>query len=352
MKRALLFSFLLSPLALAHEGDHPAPAGTVAEGVVRTGNGAYSFDTVPGWGTLPDGKNVGPTHGGVAVSEDGRVFVSTDAEHGIVQFGPDGKFQKFLEPTIRVLHSLQIVKEGDTEYLIAAHLKGNRVVKMTLDGEVVLQIPNSKTGLIPGEGTRGEGDKKRSVLGRVTAAAVAPNGDIYAACGYGSNQVHRFDSEGVYKATFGGKEEEGKSRTEYKFRTPHGLSIDTRFGEPRLLVVDREQGRLVHYTLDFKYIGEYATNLRRPCAVDFHGDLCVVAELAGRVTIVDKSGAPVAFLGDNPNVKQRNNFGVEPKDMKVGVFTAPHGCAFDNDGNVIVQDWNKTGRVTFLKKAE
>lgn len=352
MKRLLFLSLFLSPILTAHEGEHPAPAGTVAEGVVRTGNGIYSYDTVPEWGVLPDGKNIGPTHGGIAVAEDGRVFVATDAEHGIVEFDKDGKFTRFLEPAIKGIHALQIVKEGDTEYLVAAHLHGDRMLKLSLDGEIVLQIPNEKTGMIEGEPTRGKGDDKHSVLRKITAAAIAPNGDIYASCGYGSNLIHRFDKEGALIGSFGGKEAEGERRSEYKFRTPHGLSIDTRFGEPRLLVVDREQGRLVHYTLDFKFIGEHATNLRRPCAVDFHGDLCIVAELAGRATVLDKTGAPVAFLGDNPIIKQRNNFRVAPEDMKVGIFTAPHGCAFDNDGNILVQDWNATGRVTMLKQVK
>ena len=73
-----------------------------------------------------------------------------------------------------------------------------------------------------------------------------------------------------------------------------------------------------------------------------------VAELEARVTILDKSGTPVAFLGDNPDGKQWANFEVKPEDQHVGIFTAPHGITFATNGDLYVQDWNVTGRVTKL----
>lgn len=32
-----------------------------------------------------------------------------------------------------------------------------------------------------------------------------------------------------------------------------------------------------------------------------------------------------------------------------GLFTAPHGLSWDADGNIIVQDWNVSERVSMLK---
>ena len=32
---------------------------------VTTGNGEWTYEAVPGWGVLPDGKPIGPTHGSV-----------------------------------------------------------------------------------------------------------------------------------------------------------------------------------------------------------------------------------------------------------------------------------------------
>ena len=68
------------------------------------------------------------------------------------------------------------------------------------------------------------------------------------------------------------------------------------------------------------------------------------------MVILDRSGTPVAFLGDNPDRGQWANFGVAPANQRNGIFTAPHGLAFDPSGDLYVQDWNQTGRVTKLRK--
>jgi hypothetical protein len=81
-----------------------------------------------------------------------------------------------------------------------------------------------------------------------------------------------------------------------------------------------------------------------------HGQNGAVAELEFRVTILDQSGTPVAFLGDNPNLTQWANFQVLPKDQQFRILIAPHGLSFDQSGNLYIQDWNQTGRVTKLVK--
>ena len=208
-----------------------------------------------------------------------------------------------------------------------------RICKIDLDGKLLMEIPNATTGEIQG-GWNG-----------LTAVTVAPDGSIFAGMGYGSQLIHKFDATGKHLKSFG-----GKGKEDGKFNTCHGLVIDSRFGEPRLLVADRENRRLCHLDLEGNWIGLHASNLRRPCAVSFHGDFLAVAELESRVTILDKSGTPVAFLGDNPDRKQWANFGVKPDDQHLGIFTAPHGLAFAKNGDLYVQDWNATGRVTKLRR--
>lgn len=41
-----------------------------------------------------------------------------------------------------------------------------------------------------------------------------------------------------------------------------------------------------------------------------------------------------------------------PADQQVGIITAPHGLAFAPNGDVYVQDWNASGRITKLRKAQ
>lgn len=312
-----------------------AGAGKVVTTVVRTGNGQHTYETVPGWGAMPDGQNLGPTHGGVAIDKSGNVYVSTEAAHAIAVFKKDGMFVKAIAPDCRAIHALAINEEQGTEYLYGAHAWGKRVVKLDLEGNIVLEIPHETTGEVPG-GFKG-----------ITGVAVGPDGSIYASCGYGSNMVHKFDAKGVLLKSIGGK---GKPQQEGKFHTCHGLTLDLRFDQPLLLVSDRENRRLVHLDLDLDWVGVHATNLRRPCVASILGDYCAVAELQGRVTIFDKNGTPVSFLGDNPNSEHWAKKPIPESQLIDGLFTSPHGLSYDVEGNLYVQDWNETGRVTKLQK--
>lgn len=332
-----LLPLLLAPLAFAHP-DHGTAPGADPQSAVRTGNGVWSYEAVPHWGELPDGKIIGPTHGGVVVDDlSGLIYVSTDSQLSVIVYQPDGKFVRTIAPECRGFHAMAIRQENGKSVIYGAQLtwdqRPQRVCKLDTDGKILLEIPNATTGEVPG-GWAG-----------LTGVTVAPDGSVFASMGYGSNIIHKFDAGGKLLKSFGNKGSEEK-----QFDTPHGLAIDTRFGEPRLLVADREKRRLIHFDLEGNWIGVHASNLRRPCSVSFLGDNLAVAELEARVTILDKTGTPTAFLGDNPNQAQWAGFGVAAADQRLGIFTAPHGLSFDKAGNLYVQDWNQTGRITKLTK--
>ncbi len=334
MKR-LLLPLLVTPLAFAHP-DHGVAPGNDPQTAVRTGNGTWTYEAVPHWGELPDGKIIGPTHGGVVVDDESSlIYVSTDSELSVLVYQPDGKLLKTIAPECRGFHAMAIRSEGGQTVIYGAQLNSNtpplRVCKIDIDGKILLEIPNASTGEVPG------------TWSGLTGVTVAPDGTIFASMGYGSNMIHQFDPAGKLLKSFG-----SKGPDEKQFDTPHGLAIDTRFGAPRLLVADRGKNRLVHFDLEGNWIGVHASNLRLPCAVTFLGDMIAVPELQARVTILDKTGTPVAFLGDNPNNAQWANFKVTPAEQKLGIFTAPHGASFDKAGNLYVQDWNISGRITKL----
>jgi hypothetical protein len=82
--------------------------------------------------------------------------------------------------------------------------------------------------------------------------------------------------------------------------------------------------------------------------VAFCGPYLGVAELEGRVTVFDGSNQVVAHLGDNPDPKHWANYRVPVDQWQEGIFNAPHGIAFDKDGNLFVMDWNASGRISRL----
>jgi hypothetical protein len=347
MKHPLVCLLMLGSIAAAHP-DHGSAPGREITAPVLTGNGEWTYQAVPGWGTLPDGKNIGPTHGSVLVGPDKRVYLSTDHEMSIIVWEEDGTFVKAIAPDCQGFHAMDIRQENGKTVIYGAQLNGYgnknraeknlpptplRICKIDTDGKLLLEIPNAKTTKVPG-GWDG-----------LTAVTVAPNGTIFAAMGYGSQKIHKFHADGRLIKSFG-----EKGSGDGQFNTSHGLTIDTRFGKPRLLVADRENRRLCHLDLNGNWIGVHATHLRRPCSFSWHGDHLAVAELEARVTILDKNGAPVAFLGDNPDRRQWANFKVKPADHHHGIFTAPHGISFAPNGDLYVQDWNASGRITKLRR--
>ena len=58
----------------------------------------------------------------------------------------------------------------------------------------------------------------------------------------------------------------------------------------------------------------------------------------------------ISVLGENPNKADRANFNVPPDQWKDGIFNAPHGVSYDKDGNLYVEDWNLSGRISKMMK--
>ena len=65
----------------------------------------------------------------------------------------------------------------------------------------------------------------------------------------------------------------------------------------------------------------------------------------GRVSVLDKGGRTVATLGTNESQGEINTNKVEPAQWHEGIVTSPHGITFDAEGDILVTEWNKTGRV-------
>jgi hypothetical protein len=308
-----------------------------AKGMLVTGNGEWSYRVVSDWGKLPTGTAFGGTHGGITTDNAGRVYISTQSSTGVLVYSPEGVLQTTIAGEYPEIHSMVHVEENGVDYFWCTVQKGTPkenwlFIKIKTDGTVVQKITAP-----PEAGFRAPNEW------RLTAAVPAPDGSIFIANGYGDSRLFRFDAQGNFKASFA-----GKGTAEGLFDCSHGLSVDTRYDQPLLLVCDRENRRLCHFDFDGKFVSTVTRHLRRPCQVSFHGDYAVVSELEGRVTILDRDNAPVAFLGDNAQKSQWANYSLRPGDVAVTAFSAAHGVYVARDASIYVSDWNQTGRITRL----
>ncbi len=323
----LSFAFLISAAAPLTAQEKAKP--------VRMGCGIMTFDTVPGWGLGSDGKSqIGPTHGSVVIDREGNIY--TSANMGVFVFNPDGQIvRRFLGDEYSNIHDMEIRAEADGEFIYGARNNNAEGIKFNaVTGAIVLKLTFPQ-----------ESGLKLDAF-RPTAITVAPNGDIFLSDGYASNHIFKFDKTGKYLKHFG-----EKGNGQKQFNTAHGMTLDTRYEPPRLLICDRNhepKGRLLHYDLEGNYIDEVITGLGMPTSAAVQGDYVSVPDLHGRVVILDKTNTIMAVLGHNPDRAKGGSFNIPQEQWVEGVFSGTHGSYWDKDGNLYVQDWNVSGRIMKL----
>lgn len=307
-------------------------------GLTAVVSAAPQFKAVAPFLNLPQGLDkMGNAHGDVAIASNGDVYVSITAgpKAGIQVYDKAGNYQRNVKGAPRDFHGFVIRKSEAGEFIYGASLGGQTIHKLSLSGERLLTIPATA---VPDEFKRKR--KNKQPMLRLTAMDVAPNGDLFVVDGYGNDYVHHFDSQGKYKNSFG-----GRGKAPYNFNTLHKIAIDTRFDPVRLIGVDRQNMRAVHLSLDGEFLGVINNELLRPAAVAIHGEYAAIGEIRGRVALLDKSGKIVAKIGYNEVVKDRENPRTAPDRWFPGIFTAPHGVAFNQKGDLFVAEYSIYGRV-------
>jgi DNA-binding beta-propeller fold protein YncE len=284
--------------------------------------GDIELELVQDWAKLPEGWSFRDVCG-IATDEHDNVYVLNRSEHPVIVLTREGQFvESWGHGFFSRAHGARRASDGS---LFCTDDISHVVAKFSLRGELLMQI--GEKGLSSDTGYQQAWDLWQGIgsitrggppFNRPTGITEGPDGDIYVSDGYGNARIHRFDSEGHLKYSWG--EPGGRPG---QFRLPHDIALDSR---DRLLVADRENSRIQLFDTDGKYLDQW-NNVVRPTGISFDDSGNVfVSELAMRVSIFTPDGE---LLG---------SWGNTTLDRDSAMFHAPHAIAIDSHGDVYVGD--------------
>lgn len=268
----------------------------------------------------------------------GRILLLTnETRNNVLVYDKGGKLLTTWGTEYPGAHGLTLLNENGTDVLFICDNKRHQVIKTTIDGRVLLVLDYPKE---TGQYTSAEEYIP-------TETAIAANGDIYVADGYGKDFIIRYDAKGKYINHFGGRGNEDKH-----LLNAHGVCLDTRNkSQPLLIITSRQQNAFKRYTLEGQYVDTIALPGAWVCRPVIHDDYLYAAVLqsnsqlwkqSGFVTILDKDFKVVSNLGGSEPTYANG----KPEEMyqTVKCFQYPHDVCVDRDENLYIAQWN-SGKV-------
>lgn len=268
----------------------------------------------------------------------GRILLLTnETRNNVLIYDKNGTLLDHWGTEYPGAHGLSLFNENGTDVLFICDNNRHQVIKTAIDGRVLMTLDYPKE--------TGQYSKPEEYI--PTETAIAPNGDIYVADGYGKDFIIQYDAKGRYIRHFG-----GRGDTSAHVRNAHGVCVDLRNpAQPVLIVTSREQNAFKRYDLEGKYLDTIALPGAWVCRPVIRGDYLYAAVLqsssrpwqqSGFVTILDKQNRVVSNLaGSEPTYT-----GQTPDEMyqTLQVFQYPHDVCVDDEENLYVAQWN-SGKV-------
>ncbi|MFM8449958.1 MAG: 6-bladed beta-propeller [Haliscomenobacter sp.] len=298
------------------------------------GHGDFRYQADPSWGTLDPSKiPVNDCHE-MVIDRKGRLFLLTnETKNNIIIYNRSGKCLGTWGHEFPGAHGLTLSDENGEEFLWIADNNRHAVFKTTLEGKILLELPWPK-----------ESGKYTSADQYVpTETAIAPNGDIYVADGYGAQYILHYDPQGKLKNVFGGRGDGNPH-----FDNAHGICLDTRdASNPTLLITERQRNQLKRFSLSGDYISHVHLPSAYICRPVIHGKNVFLATLvskmpwdsrSGFVTILDENNQCVSVPGGNE--PHYENGHLQPLSQSGNLFQHPHDVCVDSDDNIYVAQWN------------
>lgn len=284
------------------------------------------------WGQLNPLKN--PVNDCHEMVQDGKgriILLTNETKNNVLIYNKSGKLLNSWGHEFPGAHGLSLAKENGKEYLFITDTDRHQVYKTTLDGKILMTIDcPMETGLYK---------KKEEFV--PTETAIADNGDIFIADGYGLQYVFRYSANGKLLSYFGGRGSENKH-----LDNAHGVCIDHRYGSPTLLVTDRTRNCFKRFDLQ----GNLMEIIQLPgacvCRPVIKNDYLYAAVLrspnldkagSGFTTILNKENQVVSNIGGKPPVYQDGR--LQPMGQGENILLNPHDVCVDDEENLYVAQW-------------
>ncbi|MEM9837329.1 MAG: 6-bladed beta-propeller [Bacteroidota bacterium] len=297
-------------------------ASSVRKTIVGHQNFQYQVDK--SWGDLdPNQYPVMHCHE-MVMDEQGRLFLlTTEQRNNVLIYNKDGKLLDCWTLNLPEPHGLTIVGSGSDQTLWITDSEVGRVLNCTLDGRIIRELELPKGVLSTQQSYK------------PTETAVASNGDIYVADGYGSNYILQYDSKGQFKHFFGGT---------HHFDCAHGITLDPRGLEPTLLITSQAGNNFQRWSLAGKHLVTYSLPGLSICRPVIHGDQTYFAVITtkswrdydGMLAVLDRDMQVVSLPGGSAPSATQDFTDVVYDGM---TFLNPHDVCIDEDENLYVPQW-------------
>ncbi|TAF76450.1 MAG: 6-bladed beta-propeller [Bacteroidetes bacterium] len=311
------------------------------------GHDKFKYKIVKNWG-VDNLVNtpVADCHEMVQDSKKRLIFCTTEVKNNIIILDKKGKLIKTWGNDFPGVHGLTLNNANGEEFLYLTDTVKKEVYKTTIDGKVLLTLKYPTES-----GIYSDPEKMPFVP---TETAIAPNGDIYVADGYGSSHILVYDVNGKFKNIFAGKSKEGDD----KLIEAHGVCIDTRDkNNPKVIATSRKECGFKYYTMDGKLISSHyykgsffcrpiikGENLFFPVIwseFDESGKNAAWLSKTGHLVVFDKNNKLLSAPGVD-TIEYENG---KPKHMhqsaKVkGTFMHCHDLCIDDEDSIYIPQWN------------
>jgi hypothetical protein len=316
------------------------------------GHGAFTYKADKNWAKISVNSNpLFNCHEMVQDSKGRLIMLGDNIRNNILIFDKSGKLLDYWGTAFPGGHGLSISREGGEDFLLLTDCgwfqdktgnwtkQAGQVMKTTLDGRLIFSVGHPRT----------IGIYKDDEPFMPTETAVALNGDIYVADGYGSDYIIQYNSKGQYIRHFGGH---NNSNKEHNLVNAHGVSVDLRDkNNPTLICTSREENCFKVFTMDGKFVRRIDMPGMYVCRAvedgqNVYAGVCWSKDAAGKrnsntgfVTILDGNNKVVSNPGGNAPVYKDDV--LQPTLQSANpVFQHGHDVCVDEDKNLYICQWN------------